>query len=408
MAKTFDLIIIGGGLVGMTTAIGAAQAGLSVAVIDRQASDTALAPAFDGRASALAFATQRMLDALGVWQHMADFAEPINEIRVSDGPIGRASLMHLHFDHAQLGDGPLGYMVENRHTRIALDKTLSETQGITLFAPDSAVRTHRTPERAAVTLASGQEISAPLLIAADGRASQMRREAGIQTRDFHYNQVGIVTSIALEIPHDSIAHERFLPSGPFAILPLRDNKASLVWTEKTHLADTIMGLSERAFEAEVQRRCGDFLGKVSVASGRWCYPLSLSFAETITAERLALVGDAAHGIHPIAGQGLNLGLRDVAALLEVVADRARLGLDIGAADTLSAYAQWRHADNASLMGVTDLLNRLFSNNIGPVAHARDLGLAIVNKIPPLKGFFMSHARGTIGKLPRLLKGEHIA
>ena len=399
-----DVTIVGGGMVGLTAAIGLADQGFSIAVIDRAPKGDLTAVAYDGRASALAFATCRMLETLGIWQYMEPYAQPINEIRVSDGP----SLMHLHFDHRALGDGPLGNMVENRHTRLALFERIEEMDSITMLMADGVANIDRSPDQATVTLESGMKVTASLLLGADGRGSLVRRDAGIPTANFEYKQHGIVCSIEHEFAHEGIAHERFLPAGPFAILPLTGNRASLVWTEKSHLVDTIMGLPERAFAAEIKRRTGDFLGDVKPVGGRWAYPLTLQYADTYTDTRMAIIGDAAHGIHPIAGQGLNLGLRDVAALVEVLADSAKVGLDIGSDQVLDTYSQWRHADNAALISVTDILNRLFSNDIAPIRRARDIGLAVVNEIPPLKNFFMSHARGTVGELPKLLKGEAIS
>lgn len=398
---SFDVAIIGGGMVGLTAAIGLARHGFDVAVVDKSPKGDLTAVEYDGRSSALAYATCRMLDALGIWKHMEPFAQPINEIRVSDGP----SLMHLHFDHKALGDGPLGHMVENRHTRLALYQRVEELDNIHMFLEESVSSIDRTPDNTTIQLASGIEISAQLLLGADGRGSMVRKAAGIPVSTFEYQQHGIVCSIEHEIGHQGIAHERFLPSGPFAILPLKGNRSSLVWTEKSHLVDTIMQLSDRAFEAEVQRRVGDFLGNATPVGGRWAYPLSLQYADNYTDTRLVIVGDAAHGIHPIAGQGLNLGLRDVAALVQVITDAHTVGLDIGSDQTLDAYSRWRHADNAALISVTDILNRLFSNDVSVIRMARDAGLAVVEQIPPLKNFFMSHARGTIGELPKLLQGE---
>ncbi len=396
-----DVSIVGGGMVGLTAAIGLARHGFHVAVIDKAPVGDLTAVGYDGRASALAFATCRMLEALGIWKHMEPYAQPINEIRVSDGP----SLLHLHFDHKALGDGPLGNMVENRHTRLALFSRAAELDNVTLLMEESIETIERDSLAASVTLASGKKITSRLLLGTDGRTSMVRRHAQIPVSTFEYQQHGIVCSIEHEMSHQGIAHERFLPAGPFAILPLTGNRSSLVWTEKSHLVETIMGLSDRAFASEIRRRTGDFLGTVTPIGGRWAYPLSLQYADTYTDTRMAILGDAAHGIHPIAGQGLNLGLRDVAALVEVLSDAQNVGLDIGSEQTLALYSQWRHADNAALISVTDLLNRLFSNDVKPVRAIRDAGLAVVEQIPPLKNFFMSHARGTIGELPKLLQGE---
>ena len=406
-SHTHDLVVVGAGLVGLTAAIGAARSGLKVAVIDRAAQDTYTDEGFDGRASALAFATVRMLDALGIWPHLEKYAQPILEIRVSDGPIGKPSPLFLHYDHADIGDGPLGQMVENRHTRLGLLSALNDITGIDMFAPAKIANIARGSHQVHVDLKDGRSLCAHLLVAADGKASTTREGAGISTTTLNYKQHGIVTSIAFEESHAGIAHERFLPSGPFAILPLTGKRASLVWTEKSHLVPTIMTLPDRAFRAEIQRRVGPFLDKVELAGGRWAYPLSLSFADRYTDNRLLLIGDAAHAIHPIAGQGLNMGLRDVAALLDVVTEHARLGLDIGGTETLTQYARWRQTDNATLMAVTDSLNRLFSNDIAPIATARRLGIAAVHRMPALKSFFMQHARGTVGTLPKLLKGEQL-
>lgn len=396
-----DVTIIGGSLAGLTAAIGLAELGLDVTVVDMIPIKDQVEPSFDGRSSAIAFASCEMLKALGIWKFLENQTQPILDIRVSDGP----SLMHLHFDHESLGEGPLGNMIENRHTRVALSKRVEEFDNIKVLAPESVSAVERSKSSAKVTLSSGTVITSKLLLGIDGRQSFVRRNASIPVSHFSYGQTGIVCSIEHEHSHCGIAHERFLPSGPFAILPLIGNRSSLVWTEKEHLKDTIMGLSDRAFNAEVKRRVGDFLGEVNVIGGRWAYPLTLQFSDTYIDTRMALIGDAAHAIHPIAGQGLNMGLRDVAALLETIADSMHVGLDIGSDQTLEKYQEWRRFDNASLIGVTDILNRLFSNDISPIKFARDAGLAIVDQIPPLKNFFMSHARGTVGELPKLLRGE---
>jgi len=396
-----DVTIVGGGLAGLTAAIGLAQEGFEVAVVDMAPKGDLTAVSYDGRSSALAYASCQLFDALGIWQHMEPFAQPILEIRVSDGP----SLLHLHFDNETLGDGPLGHMVENRHTRLALFKRLEEMEGIHLLAPEKVAGIERDAARTTVTLESGTTVHAPLLLGIDGRGSIVRKHAGMAVSKIEYQQHGIVCSVEHEFSHCGIAHERFLPSGPFAILPLTGNRSSLVWTEKSHLTDTIMGLSERAFESEVRRRIGDFLGEVKVIGGRWAYPLSLQYTQEYVADRLALVGDAAHGIHPISGQGLNLGIKDVAVLIEVLTDARRVGLDIGSTAVLENYGRWRTTDNASVYAITDIFNRLFSNDIGPVKLVRDLGMAAINEVTPLKNFFMSHARGTVGELPKLLRGE---
>ncbi len=396
-----DISIIGGSLAGLTAAIGIAELGLNVTVVDIIPINDQVKPSFDGRSSAIAFASCEMLKTLGIWKYLEGHAQPILDIRVSDGP----SLMHLHFDNESLGQGPLGNMLENRHIREALAKRVEELDNITVLTPEHVESIDRNKSSATLSLKSGKTITSKLLLGIDGRKSLARTDANIPTSNFSYGQIGIVCSIEHEHSHCGIAHERFLPSGPFAILPLTGNRSSLVWTEKEHLGDTIMNLSDRAFEAEVQRRVGDFLGDVKVIGGRWAYPLTLQYTDTYVSTRMALIGDAAHAIHPIAGQGLNMGLRDVAAFVEILSDSMHVGLDIGSEQTLMKYQEWRRFDNASLIGVTDILNRLFSNDIGPIKTARDIGLSVVDKIPPLKNFFMSHARGTVGELPKLLRGE---
>jgi len=394
-----DVAIVGGGLVGLSLAIGLGRHGIRTFVVDREDPETVQGAAFDGRTSAIAHASQRMLEAIGIWRHVAE-AQPIWDIRVSDG----ASPMFLHYDHRDLGDGPFGYMVENRVLRVALHRALAETPDVQLAAPMACRASERGVAGATIDLADGRRAAASVLVAADGRHSALREAAGIRTVAWSYPQVGIVCTVLTERPHHGIAQERFLPAGPFAILPMTGNRVSLVWTERAELAPAILKLPQAAFEAELACRFGDYLGHIAAVGPRWSYPLALHHADRYADRRLVLVGDAAHGIHPIAGQGLNLGLRDVAALIEVLVEARRLGLDLGQPDVLERYQRWRRFDNVLLAAVTDLLNRLFSNDIAPIRLARDIGLAAVDRLPPLKRLFMRHARGSVGRLPRLLEG----
>ncbi len=398
--KHTDIIVIGGGMVGLSFAVAVAEAGLAVAVVDTTAPAALTDAGFDGRVSAIAYASACALEATGVWDHLTE-AQPILEIRVDDDN----SPLFLHYDHRDLGDEPLGHMVENRHLRRALFARARQLPGLTLLAPAAVAELDRGRDRVVATLTDGTVLTAALAVGAEGRNSPSREAAGIRLISWSYHQTGIVCTVAHERPHRGIAHEHFLPAGPFAILPMTGNRSSLVWTEREKLAPAIMALDDAGFMAELESRFGDFLGDLEVVGPRWSYPLSLQQAASFTAPRLALIGDAAHGMHPIAGQGLNLGLRDVAALAEVVVEAARLGLDLGGADVLNRYQRWRRFDTVSLLAVTDVLNRLFSNDIPPIKLARDLGLAAVDKMPPLKKLFMSHARGTVGRLPRLLAGE---
>lgn len=401
-----DVAIVGGGLVGLSLALALAQGGISSVTIDAESPAIAAADAFDGRASALALGSVRVLQGIGVWGAMAANASPIRDIRVSDGD----SSLYLHYDHRDIGDEPFGYILENRFARRALHAALALDRRAVLRAPDKALDARSTPTHAELTLASGAELRASLVVACDGRPSPLREAAGIETLRWNYEQAGIVCSIAHEKPHHGIAHERFLPAGPFAVLPLNDapdgtHRASIVWTEKAELAKLFAGLPEDEFCAEIHERFGWGLGAIKLAGPRWVYPLVFVQAKKFHEGRMALAGDAAHGIHPIAGQGLNLGLRDVAALAEVLVEAKRLGLDLGSAERLESYARWRGLDTVSMSAVTDGLLRLFSNDIAPLKLARDLGLAAVEALPPLKRLFMRHAMGTTGSLPRLMRGE---
>lgn len=401
--KTHDVAIIGGGLVGLTLGIALARHGLQTLVIDQAPPAKILAPEFDGRASAIAYAGYQLFDALGLWPLLSDHAQAIEQIRVSDGP----SRFFVHFDHRELGEGPLGYMLENRRIRLALHEAATDMRDLQLIAPMSVAHVERDAGFGHLTLSDGCQHRARLIIGADGRASRVREEAGIGKAAWRYAQSGIVTTVRHEYDHQGIAHERFLPAGPFAILPLTENRSSIVWTVEERQTKAIMNLSPRAFESELASRFGDFLGAVRVEGPRWSYPLTFHHAYRYVLPRLALVGDAAHGIHPIAGQGFNLGLKDIAALTEVLIDAARLGRDIGDLAVLERYQRWRRTDVLFMSAATDGLNRLFSNNLAPIRLARDMGLGIVNRLPVVKRAFMQNARGTMGALPKLLQGRMV-
>lgn len=416
-ATRVDVCIVGGGMVGATLAAALGGAGIDVALVDRTDPARMTEEVFDGRSSAIAHGSQQALAGIGVWAGMADAAEPILDIRVSDGP----SRLFLHYDHRTLEDGdPFGYIVENRAVRHALFSRLSDLNTVSLLAPATVAGFEVGTGRATIDLEDGRQIAASLLIAADGTRSRLRRDAGIGTTRWDYPQDGIVCTMAHAAPHRGIAHERFLPAGPFAVLPMTDaptnnpsgapfpggHRSSIVWTERRAATADFLALDDDAFSAELGARFGPNYGEVRIVGPRWSYPLQLMHAEHYVQPRFALIGDAAHTIHPIAGQGLNLGLRDVAALAEVLVDARRLGLDLGSLDLLRRYERWRRFDNLALMGVTDAMNRLFSNDIAPVRLARDLGLAAVNKLPGLKKTFMRHAMGVVGsKVPRLIRGE---
>jgi 2-octaprenyl-6-methoxyphenol hydroxylase len=395
-----DVLIVGGGLVGGPLACALAQAGVSVVVVDAEDPATATLPGFDGRASAVALGPQRVLETAGLWTAIEPFAAPIKQIRVSDGP----SPLFLHYDHQALGSDPFGWIVENRAIRRAVLDRLPTLKKARLFAPAQVAELTRDAAGVGAVLGDGTRISAQLAVACDGRRSQVRESAGIGITKWEYGQTAIVCTVAHERPHDDVAQEHFLPSGPFAILPLPGNRSSVVWTEKAHLVDDIMVQDDRAFLRELRHRFGSFLGDIKVEGDRFAYPLTLQFAKAYTAQRLVLAGDAAHGMHPVAGQGMNMGLRDVAALAEVLVEAKRLGIDLGNGAVLERYARWRRFDNLQMLMLTDAVVRVFSNDVAPVRWARDLGLAAVNRMPELKKFFMRHAMGLVGEVPKMMRG----
>ncbi|QYE35790.1 UbiH/UbiF/VisC/COQ6 family ubiquinone biosynthesis hydroxylase [Polymorphobacter sp. PAMC 29334] len=406
-----DVIIIGGGLVGMTLALALDAHGLSSAVVDAADLDATLALGFDGRATAIASASAAMFHAIGLGKVLDEQSCPIHRIRVSDG----ITTKPLIFD-ALATDGPdasgggaLGHMVENRHLRAALLNGGRAAAGIALHAPATAMSIVRAEHGVTVTLADGTVLTAPLLIAADGRRSKIRDGAGIAVARWTYPQTAIVTMIEHAEPHGGTAFELFYPTGPFAILPMQDtqsgaHRSAIVWTVENDAAAGTMKLGLRGLAAEIEARIGGLLGAVTVVAPAASYPLGYHHAATYTADRLVLIGDAAHGIHPIAGQGLNMGLRDVAALTEVLVDSARLGLDLGAPAVTARYSAWRRLDNSMVGSVTDGLNRLFALKGRVPAAARRFGLAAVERVPLLKRRFMAEARGETGDRPKLLTG----
>ncbi len=406
-----DVILSGGGLVGQTLALALDQAGLSVAVIDASKPSDTLATTFDGRAFAIAFASYRMWRTLGLGAQLDEVAQPIEQIMVTDGKLGRGpSLLHLHFDRAEMRDTdePLGLMLEARHVRMALDSGVKARPSIKMIQPMSVSAIERDPAGATVTLADGQKLRAPLLVGTDGRRSFVRGAVGIRTIGWDYPVTAIVATIAHEKPHDAVAHEFFLPNGPFAILPLKGNRANIVWAEPRAAAEALLKMNEPDFLAELTKRFGTFLGELSLEGPRFGYPLSLQMAERMIDQRVALAGDSAHGIHPLAGQGLNLGLKDCAALAECIADGVALGLDPGDVSILERYQRWRRFDNVTMALGMEFFDKLFSNDIKPLRAARTLGLAAVNAVGPARRFFMKYAGGGAGDLPKLLRGESLA
>ncbi|GAA5080135.1 FAD-dependent monooxygenase [Roseibacterium beibuensis] len=406
MTHDADVLIVGGGLNGPALALSLATAGISSAVIDALPEDTRESDTFDGRSYALALASVRMLSALGLWDGLEDHAQPILEIKASDGRPGEGPApFFLHFDHAEIEEGPMGHMIEDRYLRRALLGAMDANPQIT-HMPGSMVTAQEVDTTGArLTLADGRALSGQIIVGADGRRSGTAERAGIKRTGWDYGQTALVCAIGHELPHNGIAHQFFMPAGPLAILPLPGNRCSIVWSETHARAAEIQALDDAAYLDVLRPRFGDFLGQIHLAGKRFTYPLNLTIANAFVAERLALIGDAAHGVHPIAGQGLNLGLRDVGALAEVLADAKRRGEDFARLDVLERYQSWRRFDTAAMAVATDAFNKLFSNDNPILRVARDIGMGAVQSMPGLRRRFIREAAGLTGDVPRLLQGR---
>ena len=408
--QPYDAIIIGGGLAGLTCGLALSGDYLSIPlrtlIVDAGPELDRRTTAADPRGSAITHSSRTMLQTLGVWDLIADHAQAFEKIIVTDSenPTGERPALLSFLDTADTGSAS-AWMVENPILISALAEQVQQTAAIT-FIGNSAVETFDFGSSpASVTTTDGRTFTAPLIIAADGRNSKARQAANIDTVRWDYDQSGIAMTVEHELPHHGRAEEHFREAGPFAILPLTGNRSSIVWTEQTRLAEQLMQLPEQEFLNEFRLRFGSHLGQVSLAGKYASWPLSVQIANTFIGPRLALIGDAAHVIHPIAGLGFNLGLRDIAALSDVLSDQVRRGLDLGGQSCLKAYEEWRRADTVMVAAACDGLNRLFSNAALPVATVRQAGLKLVDKLPPLKAFFMAQAAGTSGKQPRLMRGE---
>lgn len=406
MSMDADALIVGGGLNGPAMALALACAGMRVTVLDAAALDAATAADFDGRAYNLGLGSQRFLKVAGVWGAVADAAQPVTRVALEDARPGAGPTPALaHFDHAELDEGPVSVILEDRVLRPALLAAAAAHPKVTLRGGADVIATRQGPAAAEAELAGGENLRAPLLIACDGRESPVARRAGIRRVGWGYDQTGLVSAIEHEADHAGVARQRFLPGGPFAVLPLPGgHRSSLVWTERTAEAARIHALPDAAYLAELKARLGGALGTVSLAGRRWRYPLKLSVADAWAKPRLALAGDAAHAVHPIAGQGLNLGLRDAAALAEVLAEARRRGEDFGAEPVLERYVRWRRFDGVSMALGMDAVNRLFSNDDPGLRLLRDAGLALAGRLAPARRFFMREAAGVSGDVPRMLRG----
>jgi len=406
MKQDADIIIVGGGLNGSAAALALAQIGMDVIMIDAMPKEILTAPQFDGRGYALALTSKNMLNVLGVWVDVAANSCPMLDIKVSDGRAGEgAAPWFVHFDHTEIEEGPMGYMLEDRFLRQALLRAIGNNAAIQHLDQTTVVDQKIDAGGVLVVLADGKTLTAKLLIGCDGRKSQVAVRAGIKRSGWDYNQTSLVCAIAHELPHKNTAHQFFMPSGPLAILPLNDNVSSIVWTETTARAAEISAMNDVDYMACLRPCFGDFLGEISLKGGRYSYPLNLTLADRFVDHRLALVGDAAHGVHPLAGQGLNLGLRDIAALTEVLALAMRRGEDIGTINVLKRFQQWRRFDTSSSVASTDSINKLFSNDNPLLRSIRDAGLGFVNSAPNLRRGLIRQAAGLTGELPKMLQGK---
>lgn len=407
MTNDADVLIAGGGLNGTSLALALASGGLRVTIVDPQPASVRGDEAFDGRSYALALTSQRLLKVLGVWSGIAAQAQPILEIKVTDGRAGEGpSPFVLEFDHAEIEEGPMGFMMEDRFLRRALLELIAESDHITQI--QATVVDHRANEGGVTaTLSDGRTLTAAMIVGSDGKSSPTAQRAAIRRQGWSYGQTALVCAIEHELPHDGVAHQFFMPPGPLAILPLPGNRSSIVWSETTENAARINALADADYLEVLRPRFGDFLGEIALAGARWTYPLALSMTLSFVGPRLALLGDAAHAMHPIAGQGLNAGLKDVAALAEVLIDARRRGEDIGRPEVLDRYQVWRRFDTTTLLLATDFFNRLFSNDNSLLRMARDLGMGAVNAMPGLRRRFIREAAGLSGDLPRLLQGRPV-
>lgn len=409
-AREVDIAIAGGGSVGLGLACALADAlgpEAAIAVFDRASlsADTREVLDDDPRAFAVSAGSRHLLQAIGAWDAVSAFAEPITSIEITDSSLGDAFRPPLlGYDNRLPGGEPATFVVGDARLRAALLAAARTRPGIKLAGGSGVRSLDVAPARAHVALDDGQRWRTPLLVAADGARSPIRDSIGIKTVQWDYRQIGIVTTVRLGKPHGGRAVQHFLPAGPFAILPLPDDRACITWTEDAVRGAQILALDDAGFKAQLDLRFGARLGDFELAGQRLSWPLQMHLARELVRERVALAGDAAHGVHPLAGQGLNLGLRDVAALTEVVADAARLGLDIGALATLERYERWRRLDNAMSAAAYDGLNRLFSNDWSVLRTARDAGLGLVERLPGLKQFFVREAAGLTGQVPKLLRG----
>ena len=408
MNNDTDIIIVGGGLIGSALAIALSSIGFDVTVIDRQSNKLTKSQNFDGRAYALSHASIRMLKVLGIWNYFKENAQPILDIKVSDGRVGEgASDWFLHFDHQELEEGPMGHLIEDRYIREALKTDIEMSKQIKYIYNAEVISQNVKDTGVSLNLSDGQVLRTQLLVGCDGRNSKIAQWSNISHVGWNYNQTALVCALSHEKQHFGVAHQFFNPAGPLAILPLKDNKSSIVWTETKDRAKHINDMCDEDYLNALSPFIGNFLGSINLVGDRFSYPLGLSLADSFIAKRTVLVGDSAHGIHPLAGQGLNLGLKDIAALTEVLALAKRRGESFSSKQVLERYQKWRRFDTSAMAIATDSINKLFSNDNIILRSMRDVGLGSVNATPHLRRSFMRHAAGLSGDLPKLLQGQII-
>ncbi len=408
MNKAYDIIVGGGGNIGLVMAAASAYQGLNVALVDEGVSNILKNSQFDGRAYALSPATIKMLNVLGIWKELVDSAQPILSMKVSDGIAGSGAFpFYMNFDHRDMESGPIAYMVEERFLKTALWNKVLSYKNISKIFDSKIVSQNINSGLISVHFENKSKIFGKLLVGADGRQSTVAEHSGIK-RDVHnYHQTSIVCAVSHEKDHFGEAHQFFMPAGPLAILPLQNKVSSIVWTECKDNAENLKGLSSNDFLAELKTRFGSFRGRISLLSDRNFFPLSLSLSKSLVAQRVALVGDAAHAVHPIAGQGLNLGMRDVASLVEILTVARRCGEDIGSIDVLSRYSAWRDLDRLTLSSFTHIINKAFSNDNLILRMCRGIGMGVINRMPKLRGSLMNEASGQGNDLPVLMSGRPI-
>ena len=408
MEKTYDIIVGGGGIIGTAMSLAFAEHGLSVALVDETAFTVKDNSGFDGRAYALSSSTVKMLSVLGVWKELCKTAQPIFEIKVSDGIAGRgASPFFMHFHHHDMGSGPIGYMVEDRFLKSILLKKVLSKRSISKFFGSKILTQNVNANYISVGLKNKTTIISKLLVGADGRSSSIAQKSGIKRNTVDYEQTGIVCAVSHEKDHLGEAHQFFMPTGPLAILPLQKGVSSIVWTKKNSGVNHLESLSDEDFLEELAIRFGKFRGPIALKGKRYFFPLSLSIAKNLVSQRLALIGDAAHAVHPLAGQGLNLGMRDVASLAEIVTLARRCGEDYGMNEVLLRYSNWRDFDRLTLYSFTHMINKVFSNNNSILRTLRGLGMGVINNIPTVKKGLMKEASGQGKDLPILMTGRKI-